>query len=30
MDEYRKIEQTFSPTALKEISNWIFKRIDVN
>jgi hypothetical protein len=27
MDEYRKIEQTFSPTALKEISNWIFKRI---
>jgi pimeloyl-ACP methyl ester carboxylesterase len=30
MGEYRKIEQTFSPTALKEISNWIFKRIDVN
>jgi alpha/beta superfamily hydrolase len=30
MDEYRKIEQTFSPTALREISNWIFKRIDVN
>jgi alpha/beta superfamily hydrolase len=27
MDEYRKIEQTFSPTALKEISNWIFKKI---
>ena len=27
MDEYRKIEQTFSPIALKEISNWIFKRI---
>jgi pimeloyl-ACP methyl ester carboxylesterase len=27
MDEYRKIEQTFSPTALKEISNWILKRI---
>ncbi|MGK0413684.1 MAG: alpha/beta superfamily hydrolase [Polaribacter sp.] len=27
MDEYRKIAQTFSPTALKEISNWILKRI---
>ena len=27
MDEYRKIEQTFSPTTLKEISNWILKRI---
>lgn len=27
MDEYRKIEQTFSPTALKEISNWILKKI---
>jgi alpha/beta superfamily hydrolase len=27
MDEYRKIEQTFSPTALLEISNWILKRI---
>ena len=27
MDEYRKIEQTFSPIALQEISNWIFKRI---
>ncbi|RED45272.1 hypothetical protein DFQ10_102140 [Winogradskyella eximia] len=27
MDEYRKIEQTFSPIALKEISNWILKRI---
>lgn len=27
MDEYRKIEQTFSPTALKEISDWIMKRI---
>jgi len=27
MEEYRKIEQTFSPTALKEISNWILKRI---
>ncbi|MEX1384109.1 alpha/beta hydrolase family protein [Lutibacter sp.] len=25
MDEYRKIEQTFSPTALKEISNWILE-----
>lgn len=27
MDEYRKIEQTFSPMALKEISNWILERI---
>jgi len=27
IDEYSKIEQTFSPTALKEISNWILKRI---
>ena len=27
MDEYRKIEQSFSPTALKEISNWILKKI---
>ncbi|WP_319589989.1 alpha/beta fold hydrolase [uncultured Draconibacterium sp.] len=27
MDEYRKIEQTFSPTALKEISKWILKRL---
>lgn len=27
MDEYRKIEQTFSPTALEEISNWILKRV---
>ncbi len=27
MDEYRKIEQTFSLTALKEISNWILKMI---
>ena len=27
MDEYRKIEQTFSPTALKEISSWILKKI---
>jgi len=27
MDEYRKIEQTFSPIALIEISNWILKRI---
>jgi len=25
MDEYRKIEQTFSPKGLKEISNWILK-----
>ncbi|KOY53104.1 alpha/beta hydrolase family protein [Polaribacter dokdonensis] len=23
MDEYRKIEQTFSPTALNEIKNWV-------
>jgi len=27
MDEYRKIEQTFSPIALKEISNWIIERV---
>ncbi|REG89410.1 alpha/beta hydrolase family protein [Winogradskyella sediminis] len=27
MDEYRKIEQTFSPIALKEISNWILEHI---
>ncbi|MDD7914025.1 alpha/beta hydrolase family protein [Polaribacter ponticola] len=27
MDEYRKIEQTFSPTALKEISSWILQKI---
>lgn len=27
IDEYRKIEQTFSPTALEEISNWILKRV---
>ena len=27
MDEYRKIEQTFSPKALKEISSWILKKI---
>jgi alpha/beta superfamily hydrolase len=28
MDEYRKIEQTFSPIALKEISNWILEYIN--
>ncbi|MEX1382263.1 alpha/beta hydrolase family protein [Lutibacter sp.] len=27
MDEYRKIEQTFSPTALKEISSWLLEHI---
>lgn len=27
MDEYRKIEQTFSPTALKEIFSWILQKI---
>lgn len=27
MDEYRKIEQTISPIALKEISSWVLKRI---
>lgn len=27
MDEYSKIDQTFAPTALNEISNWILKRI---
>jgi uncharacterized protein len=26
-DEYAKIEQTFSPIALKEISNWILKQV---
>ena len=25
MNEYRKIEQTFSPMALKEISNWVIR-----
>lgn len=28
MDEYRKIEQTFSPIALKEISNWVLEHIN--
>ncbi|MBL7473284.1 alpha/beta hydrolase family protein [Robertkochia sediminum] len=28
MDEYRKIEQTFSPIALQEISNWILGHIN--
>ena len=28
MDEYRKIEQTFSPIALKEISSWILEHIN--
>jgi len=27
MDEYRKIEQTFSPIALKEISKWVLEHI---
>ena len=27
MNEYRKIDQTFSPIALKEISNWVLKRV---
>jgi len=27
MNEYRKIEQTFSPKALKEISDWILPRV---
>ena len=28
MDEYRKIEQTFSPIALKEISSWALEHIN--
>ncbi|WP_439132325.1 alpha/beta hydrolase family protein [Polaribacter sp.] len=28
MDEYRKIEQTFSPIALKEISSWVLEHIN--
>ncbi|MEP3371715.1 MAG: alpha/beta fold hydrolase [Maribacter dokdonensis] len=28
MDEYRKIEQTFSPIALNEISSWVLKHIN--
>jgi len=27
INEYRKIDQTFAPVALKEISNWILKRV---
>ncbi len=27
MNEYRKIDQTFSPIALKEISDWVLKRV---
>lgn len=27
MNEYRKIDQTFSPVALKEISDWVLKRV---
>ena len=27
MNEYRKIDQTFSPIALKEISDWLLKRV---
>tara|TARA_R110002126_G_scaffold291790_1_gene458431 strand:- start:12231 stop:13631 length:1401 start_codon:yes stop_codon:yes gene_type:complete len=27
MDEYSKIEQTFSPIALKEISNWVLEHL---
>lgn len=27
IDEYRKIDQTFSPIALKEISKWVLKRV---
>jgi pimeloyl-ACP methyl ester carboxylesterase len=27
INEYRKIDQTFSPTALKEISDWVLKRV---
>ena len=29
MNEYRKIEQTFSPKALKEVSSWILKRVTI-
>jgi alpha/beta superfamily hydrolase len=28
MDEYRKIEQTFSPKALKQISSWVLEHIN--
>ncbi|WP_289644395.1 alpha/beta hydrolase family protein [Maribacter aestuarii] len=28
MDEYQKIEQTFSPIALKEISSWILEHVN--
>jgi len=27
INEYRKIDQTFSPVALKEISDWVLKRV---
>ena len=27
MDEYRKIDQTFSPIALKEISSWVLSKV---
>ena len=27
MNEYRKIDQTFSPVALKEISDWVLERV---
>ena len=30
INEYKEIEQTMSPIALKEISNWIFEIIQVN
>jgi len=30
INEYKDIEQTMSPIALKEISNWVFEIIDVN
>ncbi|WP_338733930.1 alpha/beta hydrolase family protein [Mangrovimonas cancribranchiae] len=28
MDEYRKIEQTFSPIALKEVSSWVLEHVN--
>ena len=28
MDEYRKIEQTFSPIALKKVSSWVLEHIN--
>jgi len=30
IDEYKELEQTISPIALKEISNWIFEIIQLN